>query len=131
MLAVTKEPCMQRHKPTWPCGRAACRGWLASAGPSPLEPASRAAFCGEACLGYLQISSQDSVTMARRLALEEGLLAGISCSRPGPPQSVAQAGPQGQLIVTILPSFGERQLSSALFGGLRKQAEGMTAAVAP
>ncbi|KAF1785895.1 Tryptophan synthase beta subunit-like PLP-dependent enzyme [Phytophthora cactorum] len=50
-------------------------------------------------------SSPDSFAMAKRLALEEGILVGPS-SAPGE---------KDKLIVTILPSFGERYLSSPLF----------------
>ena len=119
--------CKHWHKPTWSCCRAVEAGW----GVPP--PASRAAFSDGASHCYLQISSQGSVNMARRLALEEGLLVGISCGAAV--LAFLTVGRRqehkGELIITILPLFGERYLSSALFEGLRKKAEGMTAAVTP
>jgi cysteine synthase len=66
------------------------------------------------------ISNEDSIEMARRLAREEGILAGISC---GAAVAVAvrlaqEPGMQGKTIVTVLPDSGERYLSSALFEGM-------------
>ena len=63
--------------------------------------------------------------MARRLPLEEGLA--WSASLPGPRWSAAlkvakRAENKGKLIVVILPSFGERYLSSILFQELREKA---------
>ena len=137
--------------------------------------------------GRPQVSSDDSIAMARRLALEEGLLVGISSgaavkasleARPCPsarvafqrpfqrppryeylrsaitarvlgdpchssrgsvsslPITCAADGPlarqqvaarpenKGKLILTVLPSFGERYLSSALFQ-VRAQSTGL------
>ena len=63
------------------------------------------------------ISNEEAVTMARRLATEEGILSGISC---GAAAAVAarisqQAEFAGKTIVVILPDGGERYLSSVLF----------------
>jgi cysteine synthase A len=54
---------------------------------------------------------------ARRLALEEGILSGISCGAAAAVASCLSNDPEfaGQTIVTILPDSGERYLSTALF----------------
>lgn len=64
-----------------------------------------------------QVSNEDAVAMARRLATEEGILSGISC---GAAAAVAarladEAEFAGKTIVVILPDGGERYLSSVLF----------------
>jgi cysteine synthase A len=67
-----------------------------------------------------QVSNEDAVLYARRLAREEGILAGISC---GAATAVAVRLAQrpenaGKTIVVILPDSGERYLSSILFEGM-------------
>lgn len=62
----------------------------------------------------------DAVEMARRLAREEGILAGISC---GAAMAVAarlasEAVMAKKTIVVVLPDSGERYLSTALFAGM-------------
>jgi cysteine synthase A len=67
-----------------------------------------------------QVTNEDAVLYARRLAREEGILSGISC---GAATAVAVRLAQrpenaGKTIVVVLPDSGERYLSSILFEGL-------------
>jgi cysteine synthase A len=67
-----------------------------------------------------QVSNEDAILYAQRLAKEEGILSGISC---GAAVAVAVRYAQrlenaGKTIVVVLPDSGERYLSSILFEGL-------------
>ncbi len=67
-----------------------------------------------------QVQNEDAFTMARRAAREEGLLVGISSGAALHAAVEVGKRPEndGRLIVVIVPSFGERYLSTALFGDL-------------
>lgn len=67
-----------------------------------------------------QVDSLQAVEYARRLAVEEGLLSGISCGAAAA-VAVKLAGEdefRGKTIVVILPDSGERYLSTILFEGV-------------
>lgn len=67
-----------------------------------------------------QVSNEEAIEYARRLAREEGILAGISCGAAVAAAVRVAKDPDniGKTIVVILPDSGERYLSSALFEGL-------------
>ncbi len=70
--------------------------------------------------GTEAVSSDDAFTWARRCAKEEGILCGISSGASLCAAANVAAKPEnkGKVIVVILPSFGERYLSTPLFQGL-------------
>ncbi|RBW46578.1 cysteine synthase A [Psychromonas sp. B3M02] len=67
-----------------------------------------------------QVSNEDAIAMARRLMEEEGILAGISSGAAVVAAARLAAEPEykDKNIVVILPSSGERYLSTALFAGV-------------
>jgi len=68
----------------------------------------------------IRVTNDNALTTARRAAREEGLLVGISSGAAlwAAMQIAARPEAAGKLIVTIIPSYGERYLSTALFAGL-------------
>jgi cysteine synthase len=68
----------------------------------------------------VRVTNDDAMDIARRMAKEEGLLVGISSGAAmwAALEVGKRAENGGKLIVTIIPSFGERYLSTALFAGL-------------
>ena len=75
-----------------------------------------------------QVSNEEAISYARRLAREEGILAGISCGAAvaAAVRQAKRAENVGKTIVVILPDSAERYLSSILFEGLFDE-QGLTA----
>jgi len=66
------------------------------------------------------VQADDAMRVARRMAAEEGLLVGISSGAAvwAATQVARRPESRGKTIVVIIPSFGERYLSTALFQSL-------------
>ena len=71
-----------------------------------------------------QVSNEDAVDYARRLAKEEGIISGISSGAAVAAAARLAQKPEnvGKTIVVVLPDSGERYLSSILFEGLFNEA---------
>lgn len=68
----------------------------------------------------IPVANDDAFTTARRMAREEGLLVGISSGAATWAALQVAGRPEntGKLVVVIIPSFGERYLSTALYADL-------------
>jgi cysteine synthase len=68
----------------------------------------------------VRVKNEDAFAMARRVAREEGILVGISSGAAvwAAVEVARRADSAGKLLVVIIPSFGERYLSTPLFADL-------------
>ena len=68
----------------------------------------------------VRVKNDDAMNLARRMAKEEGLLVGISSGAAmwAALEVARRPANKGKLLVVIIPSFGERYLSTPLFAGL-------------
>lgn len=74
----------------------------------------------------LKVSSDEAMATAKRLATEEGVFVGISSGAAVKAAVEVASRPEnaGKTVVVIIPSFGERYLSSALFADIKAEVEG-------
>ncbi|HWQ37169.1 MAG TPA: cysteine synthase A [Burkholderiales bacterium] len=74
----------------------------------------------EVCDEIIRVRNEDALDVARRMAREEGLMVGISAGAAM--WAALQVGMRpdstGKMIVAIVPSYGERYLTTPLFAGL-------------
>lgn len=71
----------------------------------------------------ITVSNQEAIDTARELSLREGIFVGISSGAAvfGALQVAKRPENEGKMIVVIIPSFGERYLSTVLFADIHAE----------
>jgi cysteine synthase A len=74
----------------------------------------------EVCDEIIRVKNEDALDTARRMAREEGLMVGISAGAAiwAAIEVGRRADSAGKMIIAIVPSYGERYLTTPLFAGL-------------
>ena len=68
-----------------------------------------------------QVTDEDAIATARRLAAEEGIFVGISAGGTlATALKVADTAPEGAVLLAMLPDTGERYFSTPLFAGVNE-----------